>query len=148
MLSHCVIDASLIDVFPHKVALMKPATVRLAQFLLLSSVCLPSAGLSAADWLDPDGIKGSLVIAGGGALPQSVVAEFVRLSGGKAARLIVIPTASYRADDAEAGEEFLKPWRDTGIASLTVLHTRDRVVADSSSFCDRLRDATAVWFDG
>jgi hypothetical protein len=38
--------------------------------------------------------RGSLVICGGGGLPESVRKEFVRLAGSPKAKIVVIPTAS------------------------------------------------------
>ena len=35
----------------------------------------------------------------GGKIPEEIIARFVELAGGKDARLVVIPTASLRADD-------------------------------------------------
>src|SRR5262249_57055449 len=43
----------------------------------------------------PQGTRiGSLVIVGGGSLPDSIRLRFLDLAGGKKARLVVIPTAS------------------------------------------------------
>ena len=37
--------------------------------------------------------NGSLVIVGGGRVPEAVYDEFVRLAGGKQARIVIIPSA-------------------------------------------------------
>src|SRR6516164_387865 len=42
---------------------------------------------------------GSLVIVGGGGLPDVIRDRFLKLAGGKKGRLVVIPTASEMADD-------------------------------------------------
>jgi len=93
------------------------------------------------------GIEGALVICGGGALPDAVMNEFMRLAGAEKAHLVVIPTASQRADDADA-EELLEPWRRRKPASLVWLHTRCRQEADTPTFVEPLRRATGVWFGG
>lgn len=91
---------------------------------------------------------GSLVIVGGGGMPDSVRARFLALGGGKAARVVVIPTASEDADKPGEAESYLKPWRASEPAKLTLLHTRSRDRADSAEFVAPLADATAVWFSG
>jgi cyanophycinase len=70
------------------------------------------------------------------------------LAGGKAARLVVIPTASNAADRKEEEEGYLEPWRKYSPASLTLLHTRSRAQADLASFVKPIAEATAVWFSG
>ena len=91
--------------------------------------------------------KGALLICGGGALPLSVKKKFVELAGGKNGKLVVIPTASERTSEKALGErtEF---WTDAGIGMAKILHTRDRKVANSSTFVSELEDATAVWISG
>ena len=49
--------------------------------------------------IDPDGIRGTLVIAGGGDLPEAVARRFVREARGRRTRIVVIPTASATADE-------------------------------------------------
>ena len=94
-------------------------------------------------------LTGALVIAGGGKLPDSVRAEFVKLAGGAAkARIVVIPTASEDADKPEEAASFTKAWRDLKPLGVELLHTRDRTVADTEAFVGPLREATAVWLSG
>ena len=52
--------------------------------------------------IEPAGIAGALVICGGGELPPAAIEQFIELAGGEEAKLVVIPTASERADQAEA----------------------------------------------
>jgi cyanophycinase len=95
----------------------------------------------------PAGIDGSLVIVGGGKMPDDVREQFVRLGGGKQGRLVVIPTAATRADKGDSAS-FAKPWKSSGFTDVTVLHTRDRKRADDPQFVTPLKTATAVWFGG
>ena len=93
--------------------------------------------------------RGSLVICGGGGLPESVRREFLELAGGPKAKIVVIPTASGDADGpAAARAEFVEPWIKRGVASATVLHTRSKARADEPDFTRPLDDATGVWFGG
>ncbi len=91
---------------------------------------------------------GSLVIVGGGAIPDKVRDKFMSLAGGKAARLLIIPTASSAADQRREDEGYLKPWRPYAPAGLALLHTRSRKKADDAQFVKPIKDATAVWFGG
>src|SRR4051794_5289230 len=77
-------------------------------------------------------LPGTLVIHGGGAVPAGVRDRFIALAGGAKGRLVVIPTASAMAD--KAGEHSLQPWQKANLASLTLLHTRDRKKADDAAF--------------
>ncbi len=103
-------------------------------------------------WLDPAGIRGSLVIVGGGEIPDAVRARFVELAGGKEARIVVIPTASQTAEatlaDAERRERLLESWKTAGAADVQALHTRSKDEANQDEFVAPLKAATAVWFGG
>jgi cyanophycinase len=92
--------------------------------------------------------KGSLVIVGGAMQDPAIVQRFIELAGGTEAPIVIIPTAG------EADEEYheywsgLKQWRDNGAKNLTVLHTRDRKVANSDAFVKPIREARGVFFAG
>ena len=47
-------------------------------------------------------VPGTLIIAGGGKLPDAIPEAFVKAAGGKKARIVVIPTASEGADKDDA----------------------------------------------
>jgi cyanophycinase len=114
---------------------------RLIWLLLL--VCLPW-GLPAQ--LSEGPAKGSLVAVGGGRIGPDIVRRFLAVAGGTDARFVVIPTAAEDPVDPErARQQFSKQF---GVAHITVLHTRDRKVADSDAFVTPLRAASAVWFSG
>lgn len=97
--------------------------------------------------IDPAGISGSLVICGGGALPESIFATFFQLAGEAEARLIVVTTASGNAESLDQ-ELLVETWQQRGFTHIEVLHTRDRSVANSEEFVAPLQAATAVWFNG
>lgn len=80
-------------------------------------------------------------------MPDSVRDLFVRQAGGKDARIVIIPTASTRADKQKM-EDILRPWKKYQVADLTVLHTSDRETADKAEFVRPLTKATAIWFGG
>ena len=90
---------------------------------------------------------GTLVAAGGGPLGRDILERFVESAGGESARIVVIPTAA-------KGEGFgpdwygAAPFRHAGVASVTVLHTRDALTADGPDFVGPLLSATGVWISG
>jgi len=114
--------------------------------VLAVGICLLIVDSSRAEpMLDPAGIKGTIVLCGGGALTDPVRAPFVELAGGSKARIVVIPTASEKADK-DAADSFLEPWKELKAESVELLHTQTRKTADDEKFVAPLRKATAVWF--
>jgi len=99
-------------------------------------------------WADEPAKPGSLVIVGGGGIPEGVRDRFMALAGGKTAKLVIVPTASSSADTKDEEEGYLQPWRKYAPASLTLLHTRSRAKVDDPSFASPIAGATAVWFGG
>ncbi|HUF64305.1 MAG TPA: cyanophycinase [Verrucomicrobiales bacterium] len=94
-----------------------------------------------------DSRPGPLFLHGGGELDAAARAFFLELAGGVRARIVVIPTSE--AGDIDPAAWRPPDWlRDSGCASLTVLHTRERSVADSPDFAAPLRQCSAVWFTG
>jgi cyanophycinase len=91
--------------------------------------------------------RGALLIAGGGALDADVMGRFIELAGGRNARIVVLPTAGTDDDFPEDWPGY-RVFRDAGVRSVTVLHTRDRAVADTEQFIRPLRNATGVWIAG
>lgn len=102
--------------------------------------------------------NGTLVVDGGGAT-DPVRDRFVALSGGAAARIVVVPTgassirfgdtntilnpeSSRDRDEWSAYDLYLKKW--LGVENVTILHTRDRKVADSEGFVAPMHSASGV----
>jgi cyanophycinase len=128
--------------------------------LFVVAGCITLVGSVAAPGQRSSGpAKGILVIDGGGA--TGIVRDrFVSLAGGAKARIVVIPTGvsslrfgekntilnpDWPRDRPEwaAYEADLKQW--LGIEHVTVIHTRDRKVADSEDFVRPLQTATGVF---
>ncbi|MBM3724426.1 MAG: cyanophycinase [Acidobacteria bacterium] len=91
--------------------------------------------------------RGSLLAAGGGALGPAIVKRFIDLAGGPGALIVVIPTAGELDTSLRAR---LEPGLlvKAGARRIRVLHTRDRMVADTEAFAAPLREARGVWFEG
>jgi cyanophycinase len=123
---------------------------------VLAGALLPW-GMTAARAADPvapyapraahGDLAGALVIVGGGGLPDPIRDRFLELAGGKNARLVVIPTASFKADQPHL---LTSPryWKAQGVASVRLLHTRNRAEANRPEFCRPLAEATGVWLSG
>ncbi len=128
------------------------ALLRLWFAVSLLVVCFPI--LTAAQpppaiaRIDPEGIKGTLVLCGGGQIPDTVRKRFVELAGGKSARLVIIPTASGDDSVIEDGEEVEKIWSAHDVASIAIVHTRSRAEANDPKFVEPIQQATGVWITG
>ena len=92
--------------------------------------------------------KGSLVIVGGAMQDPAIVQRFIELAGGTEAPIVIIPTAGEADDEYHQFWSGLKQWRDNGAKHVTVLHTRDRKIADSEAFVKPIREARGVFFAG
>jgi cyanophycinase len=115
--------------------------------LIMSMTSLPG---SAADYDNSPTIgpaNGWLVIEGGGVLTNEVKERFVALAGGPDANFVMIPTAlrDTQIDPDKSRLSFSNGFR---VKHVTVLHTRDRVRANSEGFVEPLRHASGVWIDG
>jgi len=82
---------------------------------------------------------GPLVIIGGGGTPLAVRQHFVKLAGGKAARIAVLPQASSREDH---GQSSVKMFSEFG-AKVFIVELKNPKAARA-----RLDEATAIWFPG
>jgi cyanophycinase len=74
--------------------------------------------------------------------------RFIELAGGKAARLVIIPTASGDNTIADDGREVEEIWKSREPASITILHTRSAAQANDPAFVEPLKHATGVWITG
>ncbi|MGL1889908.1 MAG: cyanophycinase [Reichenbachiella sp.] len=90
--------------------------------------------------------KGSLLIVGGGNHGEKITQKFIELAGGVHSDIVIIPTA--------LGENAFLQIKDddylikAGASKTTILHTTDKKIANSDSFVQPLKSATAVWFEG
>ncbi len=78
---------------------------------------------------------------------RAILKRFVELAGGADQPVVIIPTAG-EDEKYDASWSGLKEFRDAGMTRVTILHTRDRAVADSEAFVEPLREARGVFFTG
>jgi cyanophycinase len=111
--------------------------------------CLPAGAAEKIEAPPPAAIDilGSLVIVGGGDLPDVIRDRFLQLAGGKKGRLVFIPTASEVLDQRRISYSY-SYWRGQGLASVEMLHTLDPKTANDPSFVKPLTEATAAWLGG
>jgi cyanophycinase len=96
--------------------------------------------------------NGSLVIMGGGGKDQTfpqIFAHFIKLAGGKDARIVIVPTAASSSPD----HNYQRSWsldlaKSMGVNKATILHSHSRETADTEAFAKPLQTATGVWFGG
>ncbi|HEY3384679.1 MAG TPA: cyanophycinase [Vicinamibacterales bacterium] len=115
--------------------------------VLAAFTVLLLAGVPTVRGADFGPSKGSLVIVGGAMKDPAILKRFLELAGGPDQPIVVIPTAG-EADKYDQTFPGLKAFRDAGATKLTVLHTRDRMVADSPAFVEPIRQARGVFFEG
>jgi len=93
--------------------------------------------------------NGSLVIVGGALSDPEIIGTFIEKAGGPDARIVVVPTAGGRDDEAYGDDcRCTRQLRAAGATNLHVLHTYDPELADTEAFVEPLLDADAVWFPG
>jgi len=122
--------------------------------LFLLFVCFPTRASNGP-------AKGTLILTGG---DQEIgLKEFVTLAGGPDANIVYIPTA---ASSLKLPSGLIWEWLNTdelpantpefkaelckmfGIKNITILHTRNRKIANSDDFVKPLRTANGVWISG
>ncbi len=113
------------------------AAMCLCGWLLVSTVSAQSMGPQ----------HGSLLIVGGGRMGKEIAQEFVDRAGGIDSAFVLVPGANAGEDWDEkyVAKSFLARM---GAKNITVLHTRDRDVANTEEFVAPLRRAKGVWIDG
>ena len=114
-------------------------------FLLLGLLVVLPLGASAQE-IGP--ARGNLVVSGGGETTSHIVDRFIELAGGPDAPIVVVPTSGRDDENYDASCPCLRRFREAGARNLTVLHTRDRNVANTDVFVEPLHQARGIWFMG
>ena len=109
-----------------------------------SSAPAPPTTPSAPDATASNPPQGTLLIVGGGPIPDAVLDRFVTLAGGKGrARIVIYPMAS---ESADAGVELAGDFRKRGAETERIVLTHDQ--AESPDAARRLEGVTGIWFGG
>lgn len=132
------------------------------------AVVLLSANVGTAQSLDnllgmPEplvpGRAGALVLHGGGSINDQVFERFIKLAGGKKARIVFVPSAGFRRGWYGSDEQMIadlssrySSWAQLAqrkqVESFQFLFTDDPDDADNPEFTKPLETATGVWFSG
>jgi cyanophycinase len=121
---------------------------RRISFAFFALILLAGLPLSAKSHKTEGPKKGTLVIVGGGQVGPEIRGRFIQLAGGPDANFVIIPTADEDrnlTDLEKIKARFVETW---GVKNVTVLHTRDKKVANTKPFAEPIRHASAVWFPG
>lgn len=105
------------------------------------------------------GRAGALVLHGGGPINDQVFERFLRLAGGKKARIVFVPSAGFRRGWYDSDAEMIadlssrySSWARLAernqVESFQFLFTDDPDDADDPVFTKPLETATGVWFSG
>ncbi len=121
----------------------------------LLAVVAASLAFCAWAWSGPDWQgsgaeapeEGTLLVCGGGQLPNVVRDRFLDLAGGRHARIVVLPTVQETAQHSQDLRDLCN-WCSAGVARVEVLYTTDRTRADDPDFYGPLETATGVWIGG
>ncbi len=88
--------------------------------------------------------KGTLLIVGGGPLPDAIEERFVALAGGRGrARIVVYPMASEYPD---AGVEIAQDFQKLGAEAERIVLSHEQ--AETEAAAARLEGVTGIWFGG
>jgi cyanophycinase len=123
--------------------------VRLLSFARAMLMIVLLTGMALAQLPSHGPAKGYLLITGG-ATERPDYQRFIEMAGGKNARIVVIPTASVTkpTDQATLQSQYCTGPSPFAAVPCTVIHTTDRIVADSADFVAPLTTATGVWIEG
>ncbi|NOZ45928.1 MAG: cyanophycinase [Chlorobi bacterium] len=118
---------------------------------LIISSCINSESKSDKNKIFTTGPeKGSLILVGGHLTSPEIYSEFMELAGGPDAPIVIVTTA--------AGDEYIndtsfingtkRRFATRGFKNITLLHTRNRKIANSDSFTLPIKNAAGLWFTG
>ena len=119
--------------------------------LAVVGLCLWLRQLSASVGPNVAAIKpepgGTLLICGGGKLPDELRRRFCDRAGGDRARIVVIPGLDV-GDDTELSAAFLEPWQRLGVRSVKLISASSPKVANATAVVKTIAGATGVWLGG
>ncbi len=106
------------------------------------ALALCSAVLLAAA---PPAPRGTLVIVGGGGMPQEILDAFLAASGGKGGRVGIVPTST--SDPEGALQEWKADLEKAGLA-MVPLDVRTREDSSAPAMLEAAKTCTGFWFSG
>ena len=95
--------------------------------------------------VDPEGIKGTLIIVGGGSIPE-VALEVLEAAIGSDGKLVVITAAS--AEREAAGKRATTLLQQAGISNIVVAPELEDAAEECQQLASQIANARAVWICG
>ena len=91
---------------------------------------------------------GTLIMVGGGGMPNGLMRRMVDIAGGvDKAKMVFVPCS--QRDDVGERQRTVEMWERMGVKRATFIHTKDRNRAHADdAFHAALKDATGIWFGG
>lgn len=127
----------------------KSLLVSCLTLLLSLQVFGQSEGNSSSAKSKSHGPSNGKLLVIGGAAGDFFYERFMELVGGPDAPIVVIPTAlTSDTLEPEDLERFRNSFVKRGFNKVSILHTRDRKMANSDGFIEPLKTAAGVWFSG
>ena len=122
---------------------------RAAAFCLVVAFCQAAIAQECILGLPskPAASQGTLIVGGGGKLPDAVYDEFVKLAGGKTARLVHIPWA-HPFSNLKTVKYRYSGWKEYDVQSFDFLGANSRQEAEDNRAIAVLEKATGVWIGG
>lgn len=90
---------------------------------------------------------GTLIIIGGGSIPDTIYSHFAASIGGRDQPVVCIPTATSDEEWIRQGKH-LQKFIEKGFTNLHTVHTRNRDSANMPAFLELIRNAKGVFFGG
>ncbi len=130
-----------------RIAFLRTCALMLLGFILtdIATAQLPVKPILPTQ--QPEMFRGTLLLCGGGVIPQPIRDEFYKLGKGTEGTLVLIPTASPRSDAGDFSM-WIDYWSGFRWKSVDVIHIADRQGAFDSSLVETMRKASAVWISG
>lgn len=138
------------------------ASLSIASLLVFANLVLGQPSRERAVQTPLQKSMAGTIVLGGGYFGQedrdALLKKLVGVAGGTNANVVVIPTADVHLEPAirpgpsttlmDYEKETELTFATLGVKRVTVLHTRNREVADSEGFAAPLRSANCVWIPG
>jgi len=118
-------------------------------FILIYS-CTKREAESPIVTANSSGPENGTLLIGGGGMTDELWEIFNTYGGGENSKLVVIPT-SWDDNSIKSDPTFsiiIRQFKNRGFREVTILHTKDPEIANTDSFVEPLKDATAVWLTG
>jgi cyanophycinase len=98
--------------------------------------------------VEKESVRGWIIPVGGGekkVRSSPILRKFVELSGGDAARMVIVPTASQLID---AGERTRDVFHELGVRDIQIVDLATREDCEDPVLLDHIQNATGIFFTG